>query len=253
MADPIWEFGPTSELAPRLAAGRQLRSTTLNNTMGRPGVGSDSMRFDRGSGVGALIVSHNGALLTESLAATTEQISVGRGAYRRTATRRGRWDTKAAVAALSEGARFVAFVSGCIQSRRPATPTMVGRVPARPERNTTEAHQRVEQRQARQRPELGVAMTPDARFIAFNSHASNLVAGDTNEFGDIFVRDRQTKTTSRVASVQRARKATGMSRRSRRSLTTAGTSPLLLVRPRFVGDESGFDDVHFEFHDRRRA
>jgi len=37
------------------------------------------------------------------------------------------------------------------------------------------------------------------RFIAFESDASNLVSGDTNGVGDIFVHDRQTGTTSRVS------------------------------------------------------
>ena len=34
------------------------------------------------------------------------------------------------------------------------------------------------------------AITPDGRFVAFYSLASNLVAGDTNGFADVFVRDR---------------------------------------------------------------
>src|SRR2546421_4666979 len=36
----------------------------------------------------------------------------------------------------------------------------------------------------------GAAMTPDGRYIAFASAASNLVAGDTNNIPDVFVRDR---------------------------------------------------------------
>jgi Tol biopolymer transport system component len=36
------------------------------------------------------------------------------------------------------------------------------------------------------------------RFVAFTSYASNLVPGDTNEQGDIFVRDRPNGTTVRV-------------------------------------------------------
>ncbi len=44
-----------------------------------------------------------------------------------------------------------------------------------------------------------LAMTPDARFVAFKSTASNLVAGDTNGAQDIFVRDRSTGRTERVS------------------------------------------------------
>jgi Tol biopolymer transport system component len=44
----------------------------------------------------------------------------------------------------------------------------------------------------------GVAMSADGRFVAFDSYATNLVPGDTNDDGDIFVRDRQAGTTERV-------------------------------------------------------
>jgi Tol biopolymer transport system component len=39
----------------------------------------------------------------------------------------------------------------------------------------------------------------DGRLVAFDSLASNLVAGDTNAFDDIFVRDRASGTTQRVS------------------------------------------------------
>lgn len=43
------------------------------------------------------------------------------------------------------------------------------------------------------------SITPDGRFIAFQSEASNLVAGDGNGVRDIFVRDRLLGTTARVS------------------------------------------------------
>ena len=43
-----------------------------------------------------------------------------------------------------------------------------------------------------------VAISSDGRYVAFSSAASNLVANDTNDDGDIFVHDRQTGTTERV-------------------------------------------------------
>lgn len=46
-----------------------------------------------------------------------------------------------------------------------------------------------------QRPYL----SPDARFVSFDSLASNLVAGDTNQQADAFVRDRLAGTTRRVS------------------------------------------------------
>jgi len=41
-------------------------------------------------------------------------------------------------------------------------------------------------------------LSPDGRYVAFRSRASNLVAGDTNGEWDVFVRDLQTGVTSRV-------------------------------------------------------
>lgn len=43
------------------------------------------------------------------------------------------------------------------------------------------------------------SITPDGRFVAFQSEASNLVAGDTNSSRDIFVRDRVLDTTVRAS------------------------------------------------------
>src|SRR5437773_638062 len=43
------------------------------------------------------------------------------------------------------------------------------------------------------------ALSADGRFVAFDSDATNLVAGDTNGTTDVFVHDRQTGTTERVS------------------------------------------------------
>ena len=42
-------------------------------------------------------------------------------------------------------------------------------------------------------------LSADGRYVAFQSDATNLVAGDTNGVGDVFVHDRQTTTTTRVS------------------------------------------------------
>jgi Tol biopolymer transport system component len=39
----------------------------------------------------------------------------------------------------------------------------------------------------------------DGRYVAFVSGSTNFVAGDTNGFSDVFVHDRQTRTTTRVS------------------------------------------------------
>ena len=43
------------------------------------------------------------------------------------------------------------------------------------------------------------SISADGRYVAFQSTANNLVAGDANGFADIFVRDRETGTTERVS------------------------------------------------------
>jgi Tol biopolymer transport system component len=47
---------------------------------------------------------------------------------------------------------------------------------------------------------LAPSISSDGRYVAFYSAASNLVAGDTNGVTDIFVKDRQTGTTTRVST-----------------------------------------------------
>jgi len=46
---------------------------------------------------------------------------------------------------------------------------------------------------------LRPSISADGRYVAFLSHATNLVAADSNAFGDVFVRDRQSSTTERVS------------------------------------------------------
>src|SRR6266704_1182779 len=45
----------------------------------------------------------------------------------------------------------------------------------------------------------GSALTPDGRYVAFVSAATNLVAGDTNGIPDVFLRDLQASTTALVS------------------------------------------------------
>ena len=46
---------------------------------------------------------------------------------------------------------------------------------------------------------ISPAISSDGRFVAFSSKASNLVVDDTNNKVDIFLHDRQTDTTERIA------------------------------------------------------
>jgi WD40 repeat protein len=57
------------------------------------------------------------------------------------------------------------------------------------------------------------SISADGRFVAFDSYASNLVAGDTNGWTDVFVRDRQNGTTERVSTRSTGKQANGGSNR----------------------------------------
>jgi Tol biopolymer transport system component len=48
-------------------------------------------------------------------------------------------------------------------------------------------------------PSYRAAISADGRYIAFDSHASNLVNNDTNNWGDVFVHDQLTGQTSRIS------------------------------------------------------
>lgn len=53
------------------------------------------------------------------------------------------------------------------------------------------------------------SFSSDGRFVVFYSNASNLVAGDTNNTADVFVRDRVSGTTERVNVNSAGEQATG--------------------------------------------
>jgi Tol biopolymer transport system component len=55
------------------------------------------------------------------------------------------------------------------------------------------------------------SVSSDGRYVAFYSMASNLVTGDTNGTWDVFVRDRQNGTTTRVSTGSGGVPANGMS------------------------------------------
>jgi uncharacterized repeat protein (TIGR01451 family) len=97
-------------------------------------------------------------------------------------------------------------------------------------------------------------MTPDGRFVSFASFASNLVPGDTNGFGDVFVRDRRTGMTELVSLGLKGAQGDGDS-----NMLGIGTNTAISDDGRFVafkseatnlvrGDRNGVTDVFV--HDR---
>ena len=61
------------------------------------------------------------------------------------------------------------------------------------------------------RPSNYPAISPDGRYVAFISRASNLVSGDTNEVEDVFVHDLQTRQTTRVSIAHDGSQASALS------------------------------------------
>jgi Tol biopolymer transport system component len=56
-----------------------------------------------------------------------------------------------------------------------------------------------------------VSLSPDGRFVAFDSEATTLVRGDTNAVGDVFLYDRQLQLVRRVSVGSGGRQANGAS------------------------------------------
>src|SRR5947199_301364 len=98
---------------------------------------------------------------------------------------------------------------------------------------------------------LGSALSADGRFVAFDSAATDLVAGDTNGVADVFVHDRQTGTTERVSvdsagnQAKDARRGVALSADGRFVAFTSAATNLV------AGDTNGPTDVFV--HDRQRG
>ena len=79
-------------------------------------------------------------------------------------------------------------------------------------------------------------MTPDGRYVVFESSADNLVDGDTNGECDVFLHDRITAQTTRVSVASNGAQATGSS-------CSVGTAPAISADGRFVAFESMAADL----------
>ena len=96
---------------------------------------------------------------------------------------------------------------------------------------------------------FGLALSPDARFIAFASRASNLTPRDTNKAVDVFVRDRKLDLMRRVS-----RRFDG------RQIDAGGTDPAISANGRriafsstghVVRHDTAIEDVYV--HNRKRG
>jgi Ca2+-binding RTX toxin-like protein len=76
------------------------------------------------------------------------------------------------------------------------------------------------------------SISADGRFVAFESRASNIVPGDTNDGLDIFVRDRLTNTTTRVSLDSAGNQG-----------NSSSESPSISADGRFVAFTSGASNI----------
>jgi HYR domain-containing protein/IPT/TIG domain-containing protein/WD40 repeat protein len=88
-----------------------------------------------------------------------------------------------------------------------------------------------------------VAISGDGRYVAFDSDASNLVAGDTNGRTDVFLRDRQTGTTTRVSVSSGGVEGNGNSARAAISSDGRWVVFRSTATNLVAGDTNGFDDI----------
>jgi Tol biopolymer transport system component len=78
------------------------------------------------------------------------------------------------------------------------------------------------------------AISADGRFVAFESYATNLVAGDTNGISDVFLRDRKLQVTRRISVGAGGQQANGYD---------AYLYPAISAHGRFVAFNSGASNL----------
>jgi hypothetical protein len=122
---------------------------------------------------------------------------------------------------LSSGGRYVAFMS---YAALVAGDTRVCAVGAGPQPTCADIYVRDIVGQTTERisvasdggepdgESFNPVISPDGRFVLFESDATNLVVADTNQARDIFLRDRQTHVTRRISVATSGAEANGGSR-----------------------------------------
>ena len=146
---------------------------------------------------------------------------------------------------LSADGRYVAFYSG-------ASNLVMGDTNAHPDifvhdrttGQTTRVSVASDGTEANDNSFIMPSLSADGRYVGFESLASNLVAGDTNGVGDIFVHDRATGRTTRINVASDGTQANGESHEG----------PCINADGRYVvceslasnlvpGDTNGYEDV----------
>jgi len=156
-------------------------------------------------------------------------------------------------AVVTAGGRYVAFHSGAT-NLVPGDTNGTWDVFVRDRLNGTTEHVSVDSTGTQSNGAsggYGFAITPDGRYVVFESQASNLVPGDTNGSRDIFLRDRLNGTTERVSVDPGGAQGNGHSYRPSVSADGRYVAFHSLSSNLVVGDSNGIQDVFV--HDRVSA
>jgi hypothetical protein len=95
------------------------------------------------------------------------------------------------------------------------------------------------------------SLSAGGRYVAFTSDASNLVPGDTNAVGDVFVRDRRAGTTERVSVNGAGSQASGPSCLRcgwTRHFSDTNARTVIFARPAGVCPDRGKVDAGWLLH-----
>jgi len=92
------------------------------------------------------------------------------------------------------------------------------------------------------------SISRDGRFVTYSSYADNIVTGDTNDTGDVFVYDRQTKVPTRISVSSSGGQANNLSSGSAISEDGRYVTFLSSASNLAAGDSNGVRDVYV--HDR---
>jgi Tol biopolymer transport system component len=215
-----------------LATSLPQRTFPVSTAPAPPGPTSDAAVSEDGGSV-AFDAAGN-IFLSSVLTGASRLISVGLGGMPALAL--------SASPALSSDGSFVAFASTAA-NLVPGDVNGVSDVFVRPGAGTIEDVSVAAGGGAADGPSAQPAMSGDGRFVAFASTAGNLVAGDRNGVTDVFVRDRQTNTTTRVSVGRGGIEANGPSTTPAistdgRVISFASTATNLVP-----GDRNGVGDV----------
>jgi Tol biopolymer transport system component len=157
----------------------------------------------------------------DRVAGTTERVSIGR--------RGAQANEDSSVGAISADGRFVAFESDATNLVAGGMNQLNGIFVRDRVAGTTERVSVASGGAPANNDSSWPWISADGRFVVFDSFASNLVVGDTNRKGDVFVRDRAAGTTERVSVATGGAQANDESGISVRAASADG---------RFVGFES---------------